>query len=291
MASNPRRIIPSEELSEFQRWQFNSLLETAARLHPEPETVEPLEEPVPDPVIEETVPGEVVFEEEPVVEAAPEPMNYPTADEIEAIQRQAHEEGYQAGLQEGRVQAQVQIQQLDQLLGEVAASCRNTETELADAVLQLALVVAQQMIGDELRQYPKQLLAPIREALAVIPTPSYPAKLFLSPADLQLLQHDLQYELAEDIWRLIPDDHLQPGSCRIETPNTQMEYSLVSRWNKILGVLSSSALPEWGAGIYPGSASVADPVDLSSMGSDVNLVDPTIAQVSSSKPPANDTDA
>ncbi|WP_373974859.1 FliH/SctL family protein [Chitinibacter sp. SCUT-21] len=239
MSGHPRRIIPSEELTEFQRWQFNSLLDKP--LAPQPEA---------EPELAQTQPLEI-SEPEPIVEAIPEPvealqseaianaMPYPTAEEIEAIQHQAHEEGYQAGLAEGRAQAQLELQQLGPLLQNIAQACQQSEQVLADSVLELALLVAKQMIGDELRQHPKQLLVPIREALAAIPTATNPAKLYLAPDDLQLLQHDLRYELPEDVWRFVADEQLSTGSCRIETPNTQLEFSLASRWKKIIGVLGS----------------------------------------------------
>lgn len=255
MSGPQRRIIPSEELTEFQRWQFNSLLDTPAMpaesidLQP-PEEIE-LAKVIADELQPEVEP--VLVDEEPASdESVNHAMPYPTAEEIEAISQQAHEEGYQAGLAEGRAQAELELQQLRPLLAQITETCQHTEGALADAVLELALLVAQQMVGDELRQHPKQLLAPIREALAAIPTASNPSKLFLSPADLQLLQQDLHYELADDVWRLVADEQLMTGSCRIETPNTQLEFSLASRWKKITGVLAAKSVPDFSLDQYQG---------------------------------------
>ncbi len=259
MSGQQRRIIPSEELTEFQRWQFNSLLDKPAPSQLVQETVFP--EPqalVEEPAVElgEDVASEPAPSDEPVsVAEIAQAMPYPTAEEIEAIQQQAHEEGYQAGLVEGRAQAELELQQLQPLLAQITEMCRETEHALADSVLELALLVAKQMIGDELRQHPKQLLVPIRDALAAIPTASNPAKLFLSPDDLQLLQHDLRYELTEDVWRFIADEQLTTGSCRIETPNTQLEFSLASRWKKIVGVLGSRSDSDFSLEQYPGGVS------------------------------------
>jgi flagellar assembly protein FliH len=249
-----RRIIPSEELTAFQRWQFNSLLDTPVaseaepEIQPEPEMVASVAEPV----------AEEVFEAQPDEAAsAAEAMPYPTAEEIEAIHQQAHDEGYQAGLLEGRALAEQQLQQLQQLVQAATETMAGTEAALADSVLELALLVAQQMIGDELRSHPKQMLASIRNALAAIPSATHPAKLFLCPADLTLLQTDLQFELHSDVWRLMADESLAPGSCKIETPTTQVEFSFASRWKKITGVLASNQVPEWSIEQYP----VADAVE------------------------------
>lgn len=258
MSGHQRRIIPSEELSAFQRWQFNSLLDSPAT--PEQANEQSVEQVVdvaaPSPeVVSDT---EVGLSPEPVQDDVAVPdsaiaanaMPYPTAEEIESIEQQAREEGYQAGLAEGRLQADQELQQLSQLLAAVNQSQQGLEVDLADSVLELALLVAQQMIGNELRQHPQQLLAPIREALAAIPAATAPSKLYLSADDIELLQHDLQFELPADVWRILPDQSLDSGSCRIETPTTQLDYSLASRWKKIAGVLAGKSMPDWNVGQY-----------------------------------------
>lgn len=281
MSGPQRRIIPSEELTEFQRWQFNSLLDTPQRAAPAIDLPQPEESELIQVVQQEqavAVESEVISEE-PVIEEALNPaMAYPTAEEIEAISQQAHDEGYQAGLEQGRMQAELELQQLRPLLAQITETCLHTEGALADAVLELALLVAQQMVGDELRQHPKQLLAPIREALSAIPTATNPSKLFLSPADLQLLQQDLHYELADDVWRLVADEQLSTGSCRIETPNTQLEFSLASRWKKITGVLAVKSVPEFSLDQYgDGVLLGAEPA----LNSTLNSIDPVATPLSS----------
>lgn len=66
----------------------------------------------------------------------------PTAEEIEAIERQAQEEGYQSGLAAGRMVAEAEVGRLRALLDEVAEVCCDAEVRLADEVLDLALVIA-----------------------------------------------------------------------------------------------------------------------------------------------------
>ncbi|WP_028449302.1 FliH/SctL family protein [Chitinibacter tainanensis] len=275
MTAPNRRIIPSEELSEFQRWQFNSLLgdhkrpafldplvhitasaeaEPAAEMSAAAEPVaEELAESVHEPVEQEQ--ADVAADLAPVADAMP----YPTAEEIEAIQQQAHEEGYQAGLAEGRAQAAAELQQLQNVLSNATAQLQAAEPALADSVLELALLVARQMVGEAMHENPKLRLAQIREALDLIPSPSNPSRLYLAPSDLDLLAQDLQFELPPDVWKIIPDEQLASGSCRIETPVTQLEYSLASRWEKITGVLPIKQPIEWSGEQYMGDVSTVTP--------------------------------
>ncbi|WP_027469229.1 flagellar assembly protein FliH [Deefgea rivuli] len=258
MSGPHRRVIPREELSEFQRWQFNSLLDTPAAAHspaiPEIEQLNAGAElaPAVEHVHQEEtqlVETEIGLPDEPA-------MPYPTAEEIEAIQQQAHDEGFQAGLEAGRLAAEAEVLQLQALLASVTDTLQAAESQLAESVLDLGLLVARQMICDELQSQPRQLLAPIREALAVMPTPVHPSRLYLSPDDLELLQSALHIELPSDVWRLLPDPNMASGSCKIETPATQLSYTLASRWENILKVLKRSHHPDLAWGKYPDIASM-----------------------------------
>ncbi|MBM5573624.1 flagellar assembly protein FliH [Deefgea sp. CFH1-16] len=256
MSGPHRRVIPREELSEFQRWQFNSLLDTPKAVPPllavaTPEVIEPIPEPLPPP---EVAP-------EPVLPIEPS-LPLPTAEEIEAIQQQAQHEGFQAGLEAGRLAAEAETQQLLTLLGHITETLAQGEAQLAESVLDLALLAARQMICDELQNHPKQLLAPIREALAMMPTATHPSRLFLSPQDFELLHSSLQIELPDDVWRLVADPSLLSGSCKIETPATQLSFSLASRWENILRVLRRSDRADLAWGQYPVEETQAAPAAL-----------------------------
>jgi len=256
MSGSHRRVIPREELSAFQRWQFNSLLDTPAAVAEAivpPVSIDATDAGAVPPVapIEEAA-QVLVVDPATELDAPPESaMPYPTAEEIEAIQQQAHDEGFQTGLEAGRLAAEAEVLQLQSLLASVTENLQAAEAQLAESVLDLSLLVARQMICDELQSQPRQLLAPIREALAVMPTPTNPSRLYLSPDDLELLQSALHLELPDDVWRILPDANMVSGSCKIETPATQLSYSLASRWENILRVLKRSHHPDLAWGKYP----------------------------------------
>ncbi len=232
--SNSGRVIPREDLSEFQRWQFSSLLEESVRRQVE----DSVELPAPQPETEpEPVPEAV---EAAVVDIQPETaevLPLPTAEEIEAIERQAQEEGYQSGLAAGRMVAEAEVGRLRALLEGVAEVCRSAEARLADEVLDLALVIARQMVREELRVDRTMLLPAIREAIAGLPQVKGPSRLQLNPDDLAALSALLAGELSSDYWRLVPDPLLPTGSCRIETPVSALDLTLATRWKSLLRVL------------------------------------------------------
>lgn len=255
MSGSHRRVIPREELSEFQRWQFNSLLDSPAAaaealIPPTSINASDAGAVTAEPIQVQTLPPEEPIAVEEAAPLAEPAMPYPTAEEIEAIQQQAHDEGFQAGLEAGRLAAEAEVLQLQSLLASVVDNLKAAETELAESVLDLSLLVARQMICDELQSHPRQLLAPIREALDLLPTPTHPSRLYLSPGDMALLQTALRLELPDDIWRIVPDITMASGSCKIETPATQLSFSLASRWENILKVLKRNDSTDLAWGKY-----------------------------------------
>lgn len=236
--SNIGRVIPREELSDFQRWQFSSLLDTPA---PQ-EQIAPLPQAVPTendaPQLDASLLPPPTEEECPIPTEAG--LALPTAEEIEAIERQAQEEGYQTGLAAGRLAAESEVNRLRVLLGDLDAACKDVEARIANDVLDLALMVARQMVREEIRADRTRLLPLVREALAGLPAIKGPSRLLLNPEDLTAVNVMLAGELSADYWRLTPDTSLSPGSCRIETPDSSVDLTMTTRWRNLLRVLGRS---------------------------------------------------
>jgi flagellar assembly protein FliH len=241
-----RRIIPREELSEFQRWQFSSLLAPVvpaesvpvAESVPESESPEPIEPEPAAPTLDESV-----------LEEPQDILPYPTAEEIEAIEHQAHEEGYRAGLELGRQEAAAELAALREMLNGLDQIARSAEASLAADVLDLALVVARQLVRHEVSADRTLVLNVIREAIAGLPTVRSPARIQLNPADLQVVSPLLSAELESEVWRFVADPALESGACRIETPASSLDLTLASRWQSVLRVLGreSAAELDWSA--------------------------------------------
>lgn len=264
--SNPR-VIPREQLSAWEKWELASLKEeeeeAAQQLAPE----EPAEEYIEEEIIEEPVAVEEEFEPEELdplptesVDVPAADVPFPTAEEIEAISQQAQSEGFEAGLEAGRLVAEDEANRLRQLLGSVETTLQKAEAALANEVLDLAVVIARQMVRDELSHSPERLLPILREALASLPAARSPSRVFLNPDDLTAVQGMLGAELPADTWRFLPDAHLDTGGCRIDTPDSAVDLSLPVRWQNVLRVLGRNDRPDlaWNAP-DPVPAAMAEP--------------------------------
>ena len=201
------KIIPKEQLSAYQRWELNSLDESAARAVAAPE-------PEPEPAVA-----------------------LPTAKEIEQIYQQAYQDGLATGYQEGKGRAEGEAQRLAQLANGLTEALEQFDQQMAQDVLTLALDVSKQMLRQALKVHPELLLPVIREAMATLPQANPHPHLILHPEDAALVRSFMEEEIAHFHWRIVEDGKMARGGCRLETSNSEIDATMEQRWNRVLATL------------------------------------------------------
>jgi flagellar assembly protein FliH len=158
----------------------------------------------------------------------------PTAAQIEGIQRQAREEGYQNGYAEGIQKAAQENQRLADLLG---AFEQQADEQVAQELLDLSLDIARQMLHQALKVNPELLLGVVREAIATLPHFNQGAHLVLHPDDATLVRQRMGEQLSHSGWKIFEDARIERGGARIETANSQIDASLETRWKRVVAAL------------------------------------------------------
>ena len=197
-------IIPKEQLSAYQRWELTALEENksaGARL------------------------GQT---------------GLPTAEQLQQIQLQAHQEGYAAGHQEGRQTAVAEAERMQQLLVGVSDALNQFDQQIARDLLALALSIAKQMVRHTLQVKPEVMLEVVREAMNGLPLNSQHPHLILHPADAELVRTVMEPEFAHSPWKIIEDARIERGGCRIETIHSEIDASLETRWQRIVAALGGA---------------------------------------------------
>ncbi|HQS57100.1 MAG: hypothetical protein B7Y56_00975 [Gallionellales bacterium 35-53-114] len=151
----------------------------------------------------------------------------PTAVQLEEIQRQAHDEGYQAGYAEG-------AQRIAALLNTLEQALQQTDHEIAQDMLNLSLEVARQMVQQTLNIHPEVLLNTIREAIASLPHFNQGAHLVLHPDDATMLRSSMGEQLSHTGWKIFEDANIARGGARVETAHSQIDATLANRWQRIV---------------------------------------------------------
>lgn len=150
------------------------------------------------------------------------------------------EAGYQEGLAQGREQARQEALQLHALAESCGASLAELEARMGQALLTLALDIAGQILRTTLAEQPESMLAAVREVLHINPAATGAMRLWVHPADLELVRQHLADELREGHWRVLADESIARGGCRAETPYGDIDATLQTRWRRIAASLGRS---------------------------------------------------
>jgi len=161
-------------------------------------------------------------------------------EELDALEREAWEQGFAAGRADGRAAAlaeqqaqgealRARVQRLDGLLNLLARPL----AELDEAVLrQLAMLsgaVARQLVRRELRTQPEQIIAVIRETVSLLPATARDVRIHLHPDDAALVRERLAEPATARAWTLIEDPVITRGGCRISGENSSIDAQVETR--------------------------------------------------------------
>lgn len=251
------KIISGDHLTAYQRWELPSVDQQP------PESEPPA-----------TPPATTAAKADPPERRARGPRSSsapPTLDEIEAIQSEAHEEGFAAGYQEGRREGREQgykkgqqeghaegyqrgyaegltagrdevllrVQKLDQMLGYLHQPLEKLDTTIEEELTWLATEIARQLVRRELRTSPGEVVAVVREAVSLLPAASSGIQVRLHPDDARLIREVLSLgNDNEPIWRIIEDQTLSRGGCVINSELSRIDATVEKR----LGTVIASVL-------------------------------------------------
>lgn len=196
-------IIPKERLSAWERWELASLAPSA-----------------------------------PKANAAAI-----AADAVATERANAIAQGQAAGYAQGRAAAAAEQAQLATLVRSLSACVADHEQRLVDEVLDLALVLARQMVGEALAVKREFLLPVVSAALRQLPQNTQRVEIFVNPSDLAIVSEYVANEPLSDRCRFVAHSTIAPGGCRIETEQCEVDATVGSRWKRLLASLGRTG--EW----------------------------------------------
>jgi flagellar assembly protein FliH len=159
--------------------------------------------------------------------------------------------GYEAGQAQGYAEATLKAQQaraadkerFDGLLEQLQVRFDELSSQTADALLDLALDIAGQVLRHEVQTRRDGILPVVREALAfVIETYAHPT-VRLAPADFDLVRESLRGDGQLHGCRVVADAAMTPGGCRVETPQGEVDATLATRWRRVIQTLGVNNPP------------------------------------------------
>lgn len=222
------RIISRDDLSGYVRWKLPSM-------DPGEESLSEPEPPACASAVEE--------------QSVPAPV-LPTDEEIEAIRRQAREEGHalghrsgyetghQEGLAAGRQEITAEAEKLRQVLDFMSQPLAELDVAVENELVHLAIEIARQLVRRELKTAPGEIVAVVREAVGLLPVASQGVQVYLHPQDARLVQEILDLDNRSPAWQIIEEPTLTRGGCRVISEKSRIDATVEKR----LGAVIASVL-------------------------------------------------
>jgi flagellar assembly protein FliH len=170
-----------------------------------------------------------------------------TAGQLDALQKQVHEEAQQRGFEEGLAAGKAEIAartaRLDALADAFAHPFGNLEREVEDEIVNLAVELASHLVRHEVRHDPALLHAAIADCLGVLASSVRDVTVYLHPDDAALMRGQLQggtqvrFALAEDA-------ALRRGDLRVASASALVDGSLAARCAEIIAAARAGARAE-----------------------------------------------
>lgn len=205
-------------------------------------------------------------EEEPELEQQAASPEMDSAQQLAMIQLQAHEQGQRAGftaghsegLEEGRKAgfeqgleqgiAEGKQQQLplynraQQLVNDFQRSLDALDGVIVTRIMQLALEVARQIIGQAPTVDNAALIKQIQTLLAQESLFRGKPQLRVNPDDLQRVESMLGATLDLHGWRLRGDPSLHQGGCKVSADEGDIDASIATRWQELCHLAAPGVL-------------------------------------------------
>ena len=230
-------LIRADQVSAFDLWDlpsFDAEGHHIPRQEPEPEP-----EPEPAPV------------EEPPEDPEVKPF---TIEELEQIREEAYNDGFATGerdgfhsgqlkaQQEARARLEERVAELESVLSHLMEPIREQDEQIEDMLLELVETMVRQVVQRELTTDSSHIRQVLRGALKALPMGAEQIRIYLNPADFETVK--AIRERHEESWRLLEDDQLLPGGCRVEAEHSLVDASRETRLEQVIEQLREKRLEQ-----------------------------------------------
>lgn len=163
----------------------------------------------------------------------------------ETSQKEGYEAGYQEGLEKGRKEAyeaaekeaeavlSSQVKSVQKLLESMSQPYQDISQNIFESLCHLSIDLASRIVPVEIERHQEWIIDAVQEAVQKLPDDSDPIDVFLHSSDLEVVERYLQ--TTQNNWRLVADDVLEEGTCRIKQNSSTVMNDWKSRLDELLG--------------------------------------------------------
>jgi flagellar assembly protein FliH len=89
----------------------------------------------------------------------------------------------------------------------------------------------------ELKAQPEEIIAVVRETVALLPVGARAVRVHLHPEDAELVRSRLAAASGERAWNLVEDPMLARGGCRVSSDNSSIDATLEQRLGAVIAAM------------------------------------------------------
>ena len=153
-------------------------------------------------------------------------------------------EGYEAGRQQGLMEMRAQLvaeqQRFQKLANALLDPVNEQDSDIEHLLLDVICTLTQSVVQRELLTDSSHIIGLVKSAVDALPIGSKNIRICLNPDDLAAVEtYAAEQQLA---WNFFGDSELLPGGCRVETPESRVDFSVSSRLQIVLEQFISKQL-------------------------------------------------
>lgn len=165
--------------------------------------------------------------------------------EASRAERQAYDEAFAQGKADGIAAGRAEYesrnaelvkrtQRLDAILNVLSKPLAEMDAQVERQLTTLALTVARHLVRRELRIDPTQVVAIIRETVALLPASARNVRVHLHPEDAALVREVLAAPQSERAWSVVEDPVTSRGGCKVTTDTAHIDARLETRLGEVI---------------------------------------------------------
>ncbi|MFT4561009.1 MAG: flagellar assembly protein FliH [Gammaproteobacteria bacterium] len=159
--------------------------------------------------------------------------NLPTAQSLEALHKDAYNEGFElgrrAGIEKGAEEVAEKRALLEQLMAALATPFKELDAAVVNSVSELAILVAKHLVRRELKVDPGEIVAIVRETMAELPVAARNPRIRMHPEDIDTIEDALSMRDTSRSWQLVPDPLMTRGGCVVESDASRIDATVEAR--------------------------------------------------------------
>ena len=134
--------------------------------------------------------------------------------------------------QEAEVALAAKIAGLEKIMAHLFEPIAEQDTQIEKSLVELVRHMTRQVIQRELVMDSSQIEHVMREALKLLPLGVDNVRLYINPQDFE--QVKALRERHEETWRIVEDESLLPGGCRVETEHSRIDATIETRVTQVM---------------------------------------------------------